>query len=62
MGTTPQAPPLALSPEQSEDVYRRLVRIETRLCRLLTHLGLQPDGNQPEQLSLPPLSPIDTAS
>jgi hypothetical protein len=38
----------ALHPVDDE-LLRRLIRIETRLIRLMRHLGLDADGNTPQQ-------------
>lgn len=50
--TTTQ-PPQGVSglPPPDTDVLARLVRLETRLVRLMSHLGLDQDGNIKAQVS-----------
>lgn len=39
-------PQLAPQPADAEDINERLTRIETRLVKLMIHLGLHPEGHQ----------------
>lgn len=34
-------------PTDTTEIERRLTRIESRLCRLMLHLGLDPRTNEP---------------
>ena len=49
---TPPTYPTRLTP-QEPDIEARLARIETRLVRLMNHMGLQSDGT-PLGLPYPP--------
>ena len=44
-----------------DHISERLRRMETRLCRLMLHMGLDPMGEEPVTQIVPPTVPMDYA-
>lgn len=52
-------PPVFAPPDQVEEILARTVRIETKLTKLLAHVGLNADGSAPAHEE-PPKKPAYT--